>query len=239
MLPALILAAAFYGDRPYPYTAPSRPLLSTVTLGGMCSGSCRDGALIIGAGEIVGRRDDGALLVLTARHVVEKLPHPRVYVRAGELPGTPFAALWERRPGRAGTVVAVSPDADLALVAFRPRRIDAYRIATLADESWPEGGEVVGHPNGALWTTSPFRFLESARDTFDVDCGTCGPGDSGGGVFDGEGRLAGILVRQRIDPGAGADGRARGTTEFQVVSLAKVRAFIASGQDAFDPWSRF
>jgi hypothetical protein len=244
MFLALVLAAVL--ARPAPATDPE-PLLATVTVGGICDGSCRGGTLVIGAGEIVGRRPNGALLVLTARHVVENIAQPRVYLREDTAPGASFASIWSRTRGRIAHVIAVASDADLALVSFRPQYDDAYAVATLADDGRPAGGDVIGDPNGALWTTSPFAFIESANDTYVVDCATCGPGDSGGGVFDDRGRLAGILVKQRIDPAKIVDGEPAGTTQFQVVALAKVRSFLALGRTntwgnrlaQTEAWSRF
>jgi hypothetical protein len=250
VFPTLLLAAGFYGSQiaapPYPANP---PLLSTVTVGGTCDGACRGTQLVLGTGEIVGRGTDGTLLVLTARHVIDNIARPNVYVRGGERPGTRFADVWQARAGRPARVVSYASDADLALVAFRPRRIDSYAVATLSDEPWPAMGDVIGDPNGALWIVSPFRFVASASDTFVVDCGTCGPGDSGGGVFDGRGRLAGILIRQRIDPSRLVNGEPQGTSEFQVVAVSKVRAFLAVPPtldpppplryNPNDPWSRF
>ena len=251
---APIVLAALLGASPLGDAPPPSPSRSTVTVGGLCSNDCTHGKLVLGAGEIVGRRGDGSLIVLTARHVVDKIDRPLVYLRDGDEPGSRFSDLWQSRRGRPGNVLALSPDADLALVTFRPRYADTYAIATLSDESRPSDGEILGDPNGVLWTTSPFRFLEAAADTFVVDCVTCGPGDSGGGAFDYRGRLTGILIRQRVDPRKVVDGEAAGTTQFQVVALSKVRSFIvAATRDADppraiaarrslsvdDPWARF
>ncbi|MBD5632948.1 MAG: trypsin-like peptidase domain-containing protein [Candidatus Eremiobacteraeota bacterium] len=222
MFPTLVLAAAFAG-----------PLLSTVTVGGSCDQTCPSGRLVVGAGEIVGRRPDGWLVVLTARHVVEKMAEPSVYLREEETPGERFSELWLARDGRTASVIAEASDADLALVSFRPRAADAYAVAKLVSGGTPDSGDVIGDPNGEMWIASPFHFLESASDTYVVECSTCGPGDSGGGVFDDSGRLAGILIKQRVDPSKIVDGEAAGTTQFQVVAAAKVRAFLAS---TAQPW---
>jgi len=231
MLAALFLAAALHSPTPVP--DPLEPLLATVTVGGLCCEEGRHGRLLVGAGEIVARRADGVLLVLTARHVIDEIAKPHVYVREGDEPGTPFATLWQSRPGRPLDVIALAPDVDLALVAFRPKRFDEYAVATLGDEASPDSGEVIGDPNSAVWMTSPFRLLAASSGTYIVDCHTCGPGDSGGGVFDEQGHLAGIVVRQRVDPGTGA--------QFQVVALSKLRSFLAAYRPApvAGVWSRF
>ena len=65
--------------------------------------------------------------------------------------------------------------------------------------------QIVGHPVAALagpnagrWTVTFGRMGEIARSDlgalqFEVYCPRCGPGDSGSGVFDGEGHLVGIV----------------------------------------------
>jgi hypothetical protein len=235
MLPALVLAAVF--SRSALPATPSAELLATVTVGGVCdggNGACRPGTLVIGAGEIVGHRPDGTMLVVTARHVVENISRPRVYLQADHESGTSFTSIWQSR-GRVARIVEIASDADLALVSFRPTTYDAFAVATLAADDRPGDGDVIGDPNGALWTTSPFAFVERSDDTYVVDCATCGPGDSGGGVFNDRGRLAGILIRQRVDPTRIVNGEPVGTTQFQVVSLAKVRSLIAGDAEPKPP----
>ena len=65
--------------------------------------------------------------------------------------------------------------------------------------------QIVGHPVAALagpnagrWTVTFGRMGETARSDlgaleYEVYCSRCGPGDSGSGVFNGEGRLVGIV----------------------------------------------
>jgi Trypsin-like peptidase domain len=65
--------------------------------------------------------------------------------------------------------------------------------------------QIIGHPVAALagpnagrWTVTFGRMGEVARSDlgsleYEVYCSRCGPGDSGSGVFNGEGRLVGIV----------------------------------------------
>lgn len=198
---------------------------STVTVSGPCANHCPDGNVTIGAGEIIDRRPDGALVVVTARHVVEDSKSLEVFVRDGAMPGIGFESFSRDRIGHRATVIAFAANVDLALVAFEPAGDDDYTLAPIAVDDEPAGrvpGVVVGDPNGSLWTASPYTFLRRAATTFDLDCLTCGPGDSGGGVFDATGQLLGIVIQQRVDD---EDENER-TSEFQAISLAELRMFL-------------
>jgi S1-C subfamily serine protease len=199
-------------------------LSSTVTVSGPCESGCPSGNMSIGAGEIVGRRIDGSLLVLTARHVVENARALTIFVRNGATPGVGFASFAESVPGRRARVVAYAANVDLALVSFKPVRGDEYAFAPLADREIDQvsmPGDVVGDPNGALWTVSRYSFLTADATTFDVLCSTCGPGDSGGGVFDPSGKLLGIVVQQAVD-----DRSFDPTEQFKAVGLPELRLFL-------------
>jgi len=65
---------------------------------------------------------------------------------------------------------------------------------------------IVGHPVAALraphqgrWTVTYARMGETVQNSetgaleYEIYCSRCGPGDSGSGVFDGEGRLVGLV----------------------------------------------
>jgi S1-C subfamily serine protease len=197
--------------------------LSTVAIGGM-TGSARSGSGEFGAGEIVARRSDGTLLVLTAKHVIADLSAPRVYLRDDMPNGSRVQHFFSPSGGHDAQVVATARDEDLALVTFRPAPGDRYAIARFG-AARPARGTIVGHPYGAAWTTSAFALLDASDGTLVVRCARCGPGDSGGGLFDGDGNLAGIVIeRQDIE----RNGRALATGVFKAIALAPVRRFVAS-----------
>jgi S1-C subfamily serine protease len=224
----------------------SSELGSTVTVSGRCQDLCPSGSVSIGAGEIIGRRSDGKLLVLTARHVIERATSLVVFVRNGASPGIEFASFSRIAAGRRATVVAYAANVDLALVAFTPLHADQYNFAPIAaswitNESQP--GVIVGDPNGSLWTVSSYSFLRGNANTFELSCDTCGPGDSGGGVFDASGKLLGIVVQQAID----GDSAGR-TSQFRAVALPEMKMFLrVTGTDNViserahdtDAWKRF
>jgi S1-C subfamily serine protease len=221
MLASLALVAALLPT--------TQELRSTVTLTGNCIRSCHPGEMTLGAGEIVSRRPDGTLVVLTARHVIESIATPRVYIRNDAEPGVEFASFAQGAGPRRATVIAYASNVDLALVAFRPLEDDDYAFAALAADDRPASaktGVVIGDPNGFLWTVSRYTFLQNASSTFLLDCWTCGPGDSGGGVFNAAGRLVGILVQQRVEFDDGAAPQR--TTQFLAVSLAELRLFLGA-----------
>jgi hypothetical protein len=223
LVPFSLVAAL---QQPQRSSAPE--LRATVTVTGQCEWNCAAGSMTLGSGVIVGRRPDGSLVVVTARHVIEHVSTPQIYVRDGAEPGVDFASFARERDARRATVIAYADNVDLALVAFRPRDQDDYGFAALAGEDGLAGtrpGVVVGDPYGSLWIASRFTVVSDNPTTFLLDCETCGPGDSGGGVFDATGRLLGILVDQRIDgDDAGAQHR---TSQFLAVSPAELRLFLA------------
>lgn len=239
---SLILA---FAPAAQPRDLRSRELLSTVAVAGSCARPCTDVRERFGTGEIVARRADGRLVVLTARHVVADMTEPRVYLRNDASEGT-LVATAVRARGDAATVVAQDARNDLALVEFRPAPGDRYAVAALATTAAPASGDVVGGPYGALWTVSPYRAVGGGGESL-VSCATCGPGDSGGGVFDERGALAGILVSQQIFV---KDGEPRAfatrSSRFKIVPLDDLRPFVAAlpgevpgAETGGDPWSRF
>jgi S1-C subfamily serine protease len=198
---------------------------STVTVSRPCADDCPDGNITFGAGEIVDRRPDGTLVVVTARHVVEDSKALEVFVRNGATPGIGFDAFAQTGLAHRATLIAYAANVDLALVAFAPTGRDDYTLAPIATDdikAAPVPGVVIGDPNGSLWTVSPYTFLESQATTFDFDCHTCGPGDSGGGVFNANGELLGIVVQQRVED----EDETERTSEFQAISLAELRMFL-------------
>ncbi len=249
----LILAAAVV-PAPSPTGLRGQELLSSVTVSGTCTTGCHGERALYGSGEIVARNPDGSLVVLTARHVVANMSQPNVYLRNGIALGTHIASALHDMRGEPATVVAQSPQSDLALVRFQPRRDAGYAVASLSEDGRAQSGDIVGSPYGALWTVSPYRSISEADPDAQtsgaalVACDTCGPGDSGGGVFDERGSLAGILVSQQVlVTGDEPVAFGKRSSRFKIVPVATLRTFIASvpqsqlepAQSLNDPWSRF
>jgi hypothetical protein len=219
-------------------------VLSTVTIGGSVNAT---GSAQFGAGEIVGRGPDGTLLVLTARHVVNGLnAAPRIYLHDDVPSGSWVQRFFSPDGGRSAQIVAVAHKSDLALLAFVPEPDDRYAVARFASAN-PGAGTVVGAPYGAAWTTSRFSLVEAPAGRLIVRCAQCGPGDSGGGVFDAGGHLAGILIESQ-DHVVG--GRQVPTGIYRAISLGPARQFVANAtvpEGAAQPlarvtsnaWSRF
>lgn len=197
---------------------------STVTIGGTV-GAVRGGNEVhFGAGEILAQRADGTLLVLTARHVVANLGTLRVFLHDDVPSGSSVQRFFSPGAGREASVVALAGDTDLALIAFRPQPGDRFALARFGDAD-PAHGTIVGHPYGAAWTTSTFALVDTGSATLIVRCARCGPGDSGGGVFDAEGGLAGIVTESQDNV---VDGRPVATGIFRAIALAPIRRFVAS-----------
>lgn len=99
-------------------------------------------------------------------------------------------------------------DAALLFVPLDAARARATPVAVRARAAPPLGSPltIVGHPVSALrgpdqgrWTITYGRMGETEPDQqsgaleYEVYCARCGPGDSGSGVFDAQGRLLGIV----------------------------------------------
>jgi hypothetical protein len=111
--------------------------------------------------------------------------------------------------GSAARVVRVADAADAARLTLTldPGLARATPVSVPNRAVPPIGSvlQIVGHPVAALagpnagrWTVTYGRMGEVARsdlgaEQYEVYCTRCGPGDSGSGVFDGEGRLVGIV----------------------------------------------
>jgi hypothetical protein len=112
--------------------------------------------------------------------------------------------------GSAVRVLARSETADAALLLITVDGARAQSTPTaVRARTVPRLGTtltIIGHPVSALrgpsegrWTTTYGRMGETEPDQqtgaleYEVYCSRCGPGDSGSGVFDSEGRLVGIV----------------------------------------------
>lgn len=129
--------------------------------------------------------------------------------------------------GAAVRVLARSTTADAAelLLPLGAAHTAAFPLA-IAGAAPPLGStlEVVGHPVSALrapeagrWTVTYARMGEAVPNPstgaleYEIFCSRCSPGNSGSGVFDGLGRLVGIVYGVTDIAGAGGgrlpDGR--------------------------------
>jgi hypothetical protein len=112
--------------------------------------------------------------------------------------------------GSAVRVIRRSETADAAtlFIALDAARVRASPIVTPARRVPAMGTivTIVGHPvsairgaNAGRWTVTYGRMGETTQNPetgaleYDVYCSRCGPGDSGSGVFDGEGHFVGIV----------------------------------------------
>ena len=99
-------------------------------------------------------------------------------------------------------------DAATLLIAVDAARTRQTPIARPARTVPPLGTTltIIGHPVAALratnegrWTMTYARMGETVQNSetgaleYEMSCARCGPGDSGSGVFDAEGRLVGIV----------------------------------------------
>ena len=149
------------------------------------------------AGVIIARRAQ-ALEAWTAGHCAT---HPLSIVRffdGHEIYGSTVRVL----------LISDAIDAALLLLPVDAARARSAQLAVRSSKAPPIGSTltVIGHPVSALrgpnqgrWTTTYARMGETAADPqtgavqYDIYCSRCGPGDSGSGVFDGDGRFVGIV----------------------------------------------
>lgn len=159
--------------------------------------------MALGSGVIL-KRDEGELLILTNRHVID----PDF---EGEVAGKDRAQLRELAPKvqlvdesiHPGEVVWVAPDGiDLALVRVACRSAEARATRwRLGRPRTPVGGSVfaIGNPQGLGWThtqgiVSQYRIQDQGRwEVPAIQTQTAiSPGNSGGGLYDQGGYLIGI-----------------------------------------------
>jgi hypothetical protein len=178
------------------------------------------------AAVVTGRRPDG-LVAWTAGHCAT---HPFTIVQFFD---------GHQIFGSTVRVLAISDAIDAAelLLPVDPARLRNTQLAVRSTKVPAIGSTltIIGHPVAALngpnqgrWTTTYARMGQTAADPesgavqYDIYCSRCGPGDSGSGVFDGDGRLVGILYGvTEIENVAG--GRLPDGLYAQVVPVATLR----------------
>lgn len=197
----LSLAAAFAGG---PGTAAAQPagLARAESVVVMIRGQL-DGEEVLGAGLVVGARA-GRLYVVTAAHVVRRggAMAQDVTVSLRALPG-------ERLPAR--VLEHADRRLDLAVLAVTGERGQAASAegVTLALLGAPgelrlgDALHAIGNPLGNAWhvNLSPYRYRSGDGDNFRFEALSIQRGHSGGGVFDQDWRLVGMVVRDEPPDG--------------------------------------
>jgi S1-C subfamily serine protease len=177
----------------------------------------RDGVDRWSGSGIIVMRDGNQVAILTNRHVVEnsdtrRLCALRALTVAGE--AITVSAVW-----RAGRGV------DLALVEGRVEQLDGLGVAPLGTRPMQVGSPVfgIGNPLGLAWSYTG-GTLSAVRNWSTSDGQSVrvlqtdalmAPGSSGGGLFDSEGHLLGVMS-------FGRQGYAGGSAHF-ALSLESIR----------------
>jgi S1-C subfamily serine protease len=165
--------------------------------------------------------------ILTAKHCIANQDHgePVIFATHEDLfPGLSLRA-HTSIPLRVALVSAVDPSHDLALLfALRP---PPHGVAELHDGGIEQGSfsQAMGHPMG-LWFSYSSGYISSVREK-DLGDGQSvwvqstapiSPGNSGGGLFDSQARLVGVVVAI-VDDGQNLN---------LFVHVSHVAAFLAS-----------
>ena len=167
----------------------------------------------VGSGVIL-RDDARGFAILTARHVVRGRTEVTIV-----LPDSMLSI-------RASRIVLSRAD-DLAMV-FAPLHDPRLHPATFAasDLQTRDRFVVMGHPGKYSWAASPGVAERHLRHTY-LYCPRCDRGDSGGGVFNMQGGLTGVITSKvLVDAPTLPAGKRLHTITFFAVPLARTRAFV-------------
>lgn len=149
-----------------------------------------------GAGSGVIISDDG--YILTNNHVIDGAYNINVTLRSGES--------YEAK------VIGADEDADIALLKIEASGLTA---ATLGDSSAVNVGDksvIIGNPLGTLGGSVTEGIVSAVDRTLELDGKTMNlmqtdaavnPGNSGGGMFNGQGELVGIVVAKSTGSSSG------------------------------------
>jgi len=174
-----------------------------------------------GAGVIVAAKAN-TLTVWTARHVTEGKITRLAFVDGAEI------------GGRSATIATPLANEDFAIVTVAVPNGFAEKQTVAAirtTDSLPDIGgavTVIGHPHGEGWTQYDAQVAFKTTDQGPIpgvvlSCNRCAVGDSGGGVFDNEGNLIGILTG--IGKVYNADGQKPGDYTM-IVPVPEIRAAL-------------
>lgn len=145
-----------------------------------------------GAGSGVIISEDG--YILTNNHVIDGASKITVSLRSGE--------------SYDAQLIGTDPDVDIALVKIEASGLSA---APIGDSSAIKAGDksvIIGNPLGTLGGSVTEGIISAVDRTLDIDGKTMhlmqtdaavNPGNSGGGMFNGQGELAGIVVAKSAD----------------------------------------
>ena len=145
-----------------------------------------------GAGSGVIISEDG--YILTNNHVIDGASNITVTLRSGD--------------SYEAQLIGTDPDVDIALVKIEASGLSA---ATIGDSSQIKPGDksvIIGNPLGTLGGSVTEGIVSAVDRTLEIDGKTMhlmqtdaavNPGNSGGGMFNGQGELAGIVVAKTSD----------------------------------------
>ncbi len=143
-----------------------------------------------GSGVIIS--EDG--YILTNNHVIDGASGITVTLRSGD--------------SYAAQLIGADPDLDIALVKIEASGLSAAKIGDSSTIKAGDKSVIIGNPLGTLGGSVTEGIVSAADRTLDIDGKTMhlmqtdaavNPGNSGGGMFNGQGELAGIVVAKSSD----------------------------------------
>lgn len=156
--------------------------------------------LTLGAGAVA-FADENGYLVLTSRHVVEA-------VSPGTEPGQKVGVSLQDNQAAVATVVGIHKRLDLALLWVQRSQGNEQFVQAVRPFGTVEIGEqvfVIGHPEGLAFSISGGLVAQKRGDDVVQLSAPVSPGNSGGPVYDSNGRLVGIVqsvIDKAISPNA-------------------------------------
>ena len=145
-----------------------------------------------GAGSGVIISEDG--YILTNNHVVDGASKITVTLRSGE--------------SHEAQLIGTDPDVDIALIKIEASGLSAAKIGDSSAVKAGDKAVIIGNPLGTLGGSVTEGIISATDRTLEIDGKTMhlmqtdaavNPGNSGGGMFNGQGELAGIVVAKSSD----------------------------------------
>ena len=152
-----------------------------------------------GAGVIFAIRE-GSIFIMTARHVVEQeTPEKREKPEIGVIFKTDDTATYP-----AQGQLYLSKEKDVAFLVVKNNELaekleselDWHILPTSKSATESKYATIIGNGGGKQWTKplAPERIISRRNDEIEIDSRSTRPGDSGGGVFDTNDQLIGIVI---------------------------------------------